>query len=245
MPKGHRQIVANNNENTVDPFGNNVAASQAYKAMERLVTATYMVTNLVPEDEILRGRIRLLSNDLLESTLELHNGFNSLGKDAVREITAQVRLALSLLDTLSTAGLISQMNLTILKEAFVSFVDNLGAMAVASSADGVELTKDYFDASLKSSTPIKMANSSDTSRLGTPNESTNHTNHNRNNNASKVRVNNIIEFITKRGSASVGDLSTIITNCSSKTLQRSLAMLVSRNILVKEGNKRWTRYFLA
>jgi len=58
------------------------------------------------------------------------------------------------------------------------------------------------------------------------------------------RVSTIIDFITKRGSASTGDVAALITGCSSKTLQRDLTKLVTEGILKKEGEKRWTRYSL-
>ncbi len=44
--------------------------------------------------------------------------------------------------------------------------------------------------------------------------------------------------------ARLGDLHTLFGDVSSKTIQRDLFDLVSRNILRKEGEKRWTTYFL-
>lgn len=44
--------------------------------------------------------------------------------------------------------------------------------------------------------------------------------------------------------ARLGDLHAIFGNVSSKTIQRDLQDLVSRNVLRREGNKRWTTYFL-
>lgn len=259
MPKGHIQSINNIGNEMVDPFGSNVAASQAYKTMERLVTATYMVTNLVPEQEPLRARIRDILNSLLEDTLHLRRGFNSLGSDSLKEIIAQVRLVMSLLDALYTSGLISSMNLNVLKGAFTKFSESILTLSEASSADGVELTPDYFELQSLSSGSDSAGNTKATrvqhrtassfnnsNTLKSKNNSTSKVpNKQSTSRASKVRVNNIIEFITKRGSANVSELSEVITGCSNKTLQRDLTALVKKSILKKEGSKRWTRYLIA
>ena len=59
------------------------------------------------------------------------------------------------------------------------------------------------------------------------------------------RLHTIVDFITKRGSASVGDIAQLIVGCSTKTLQRDLQKLLARGVLRKEGEKRWTRYSIA
>jgi hypothetical protein len=253
MTKGHLQDIRHEVNLKVDPFGSNVAASQAYKTMERLTTATYMVTNLVPECEPMRNRIRDILNTLLEDTLRLRRGFNSLGSDTLKEIVARVRLTMSMLDALYTSGLISKMNLRVLKSAFSTFVESLISMSEAASADGIELTTDYFqigttESDVNTNTPTyKPARKLQSNRYSATTQGSTQVQNNSSKlvNSAKVRANNIIEFITKRGSASAGELATVITGCSSKTLQRDLNNLLKRNILKKEGSKRWTRYLMA
>lgn len=55
----------------------------------------------------------------------------------------------------------------------------------------------------------------------------------------------IVEVISKRGSATIKDISNSVKNCSEKTLQRRLLELVEQGILQKEGKKRWSRYSLS
>ncbi len=62
--------------------------------------------------------------------------------------------------------------------------------------------------------------------------------------AKNGRVALILEFISQKGGASIGELSEIITDCSSKTLQRDVNDLIRNGVLKKTGSKRWTRYFL-
>ena len=54
----------------------------------------------------------------------------------------------------------------------------------------------------------------------------------------------ILDFIKEKGSVSVKDVATIITDCSEKTIQRELASLVNQGLLHRIGQKRWARYLL-
>lgn len=246
-------LVGNNM--SVDPFGNNAAAALAYKKMERLVTATHMVTNYVPEDENLRQRVRDIASNLLTDTITLRNGLTSLGAGALGDITAQVRLILSFLDALYASGLVSEMNLRVLKEAYTDFIQNLSAMARGNAGDSVVLTSEYFSTQISPQTSTKEARqvggikqamlqkkiarqykSKDVARAHTTTQAPIKSIE------SNDRVRTIVDFITKRGSASTGDVAQLITDCSSKTLQRDLTKLVATGILTKEGSKRWTRY---
>jgi len=250
--KAELDIVGNNAD--VDPFGTNAAAALAYKKMERLVTATYMVTNYVPKSENLRQRVRDIASNLLTDTITLRSGFTSLGTGALSSITAQVRTTLSMLDALYASGLISEMNLKVLKSAYTDFTQSLSAMAHGSASDGVELTSEYFSQAQATQQTSKQGLDVKGSRRGEvapPRKEVVPINK-RDVDKPKVRsskgterVQTILDFITKRGSASTGDVAQLITGCSSKTLQRDLTKLVQDGILTKEGEKRWTRYSLA
>jgi hypothetical protein len=236
MIKGLTQLQIMGDNRQVDPFGNNAAAAMAYKQMERLVTATHMVTNYVPNREILKGRVRDIASTLLTDTMKLRDGFTSSGINALSNIIAQVRLILSLLDTLYASGMISKMNLRILKDAYIDFSRNLESMATARAAEGVELTKEYFLQTVanSSSSNVKIEHS----------DSGQDKNKNKKKEASMARINAILDYLSKRDSAGTGDLAQVITNCSSKTLQRDLMSLVKAGKIKKFGHKRWTKYSL-
>lgn len=55
----------------------------------------------------------------------------------------------------------------------------------------------------------------------------------------------ILKIINKNKNSTIKDISTMISGCSEKTIQRELSALVLENVLKKTGEKRWTRYFLA
>ena len=58
------------------------------------------------------------------------------------------------------------------------------------------------------------------------------------------RRDQIISEISKKGEVSVKDISSVIKDCSEKTLQRELLALVAEGVLLKTGERRWSRYSL-
>ncbi len=55
----------------------------------------------------------------------------------------------------------------------------------------------------------------------------------------------IISTIGQKGELSIKDLEGVIKGCSEKTIQRELLSLVEQGVLVKSGERRWSRYALA
>jgi hypothetical protein len=62
--------------------------------------------------------------------------------------------------------------------------------------------------------------------------------------AKSIRHENVIKILKQKGVAKIGDLTAIITDCSSKTLQRDLNELVQEGIVLKKGERRWSTYEL-
>lgn len=55
----------------------------------------------------------------------------------------------------------------------------------------------------------------------------------------------ILDVIKESGSAMIKDFSEVITGCSEKTIQRRLSDLVLSGVLRKEGERRWSKYYLS
>ena len=55
----------------------------------------------------------------------------------------------------------------------------------------------------------------------------------------------ILELLKGGGHLTIKDFSSVIRDCSEKTIQRELLALVEENVLKKEGERRWSRYFIA
>lgn len=59
------------------------------------------------------------------------------------------------------------------------------------------------------------------------------------------RYETIINLLKKTKEISVKDVSSIVSDCSEKTIQRELLSLVDKGVLKKEGERRWSKYSLA
>lgn len=60
----------------------------------------------------------------------------------------------------------------------------------------------------------------------------------------KDRRERILRVIQNKGQVSIKDISKEVTDCSEKTIQRELVELVSKGVLKKEGERRWSTYAL-
>ena len=54
----------------------------------------------------------------------------------------------------------------------------------------------------------------------------------------------IKELLKKQQFVTVKDVVKTIKDCGEKTLQRELIAMVKDNVLRREGDRRWSRYFL-
>lgn len=59
------------------------------------------------------------------------------------------------------------------------------------------------------------------------------------------RKESIISIIKMKGEVGIKDISSVVINCSEKTIQRELMTMVSEGILRKSGDRRWSVYSLA
>jgi hypothetical protein len=60
--------------------------------------------------------------------------------------------------------------------------------------------------------------------------------------ASAGRKEKILAIIKDKGQASIKDVSSVISDCSEKTIQRELMSLISEGLITKQGERRWSRY---
>jgi predicted DNA-binding transcriptional regulator len=59
------------------------------------------------------------------------------------------------------------------------------------------------------------------------------------------RESKIMDVIRMKGKVSIKDISEAMPDVGEKTVQRALTSLVTRGVLKKEGERRWSRYALA
>lgn len=60
----------------------------------------------------------------------------------------------------------------------------------------------------------------------------------------QIRREAILEVVRKHGDVGIKDIGDVVGGCSQKTLQRELTALVTEGVLLKKGERRWSRYSL-
>jgi DeoR/GlpR family transcriptional regulator of sugar metabolism len=60
-----------------------------------------------------------------------------------------------------------------------------------------------------------------------------------------ARQESIVTILENKGPSYIKDISMLIREVSEKTIQRELQVLVDSGRVLKEGERRWTRYSVA
>lgn len=187
-----------------------------YKKTEKLVSAIYLLSNFISDKEPLKWQMRETGLDLLSQRL-----------------SADVFKLLSFLEVASVSGLISPMNYDILKYELESLIEAMEASTKGETTKSFIFPEQFFavpkgqapepvsDRELSVRPTIRHTGQSTTSRAGL-----------------------IIGLLKKDKALGIKDFTGAISDCSEKTIQRELASLVSKGLVIKEGEKRWSRYSL-
>ena len=120
LPRGGESSSLVQNSNSMEVFTATLA-----KKCERLATAIYLVTNFLSDTEPLKSRLRTLSIELVrEAAFTRSNGHMTEGHnlDALRGTILET---LSLLELSFIAGLLSEMNFSILKREYAVLRDSI------------------------------------------------------------------------------------------------------------------------
>ncbi len=56
------------------------------------------------------------------------------------------------------------------------------------------------------------------------------------------RLSKVLDIVLKNKAVSIKDISNVIRDCSEKTLQRELAVLIARGLVKRVGDRRWSQY---
>jgi hypothetical protein len=248
---------------------NDAYISPVLKKLEKVVTALYMVSDCMDESEPMKIALRTLGVNLISSIHSIGLDKPITKNFSLATIETDLGKALSFVDIASTVGLISTMNGGILKNELEKLQNMISQIIDSNANSGFKNTNfearalstfalkeflttdepafpaapmntmifkghDIKDTKVMSFT--KMSNKLDSAQTKktTPSSS---------DMAIKMmRRSNILKIIKDKNEVTIKDISTIIKDCSEKTLQRELSGLVLENVLKKEGNKRWSKY---
>lgn len=240
--------------------------SISYTKTNKLITALYMVTDIVETSEPLRNKLRTSGTDIISDIRSAPFG-------AINKISDIV----SFLDIASAMNIISEMNANILKKEFTELKNSIAELYSKNGPKNQPINlSDFFKTEVSSSDLPAISSSlisnghPRSNSIGIQKGSTllsalngvrmsdrkvNRGHVDDFELLKKERRQDIINLIKNMGgNATIKDIkdkaktspdkSEFLAYCSEKTLQRELVSMLKDNVLKKTGEKRWSRYFL-
>ena len=221
--------------------------SISYTKTNKLITALYMITDIIDKEEPLRNKLRTLGADIIS---DIHLLQLSTNVGIPTEIWKKIGETVSFLNIAGAVNMISEMNCSILRKEFLALKQSLEE---SRQTNLLEFFKDENLAPLSTSTT--KFNSIGHARIGVQKGSTlmkalsrvemsDRTNFNI---LKKQRRDEIILVIKNNAnSATITDIRIkgqgSLVSCGEKTLQRELVSMVKDSVLYRVGSKRWSKY---
>ncbi len=116
----------------------------SYKKTEKLLAALYVVTNLLSNDEPLKWNVRELGASLLNTVVSIKDKIYSNAGESMISLRIISLELVSLLDVASLSGMISPMNVNILKKEFSILLETISLRERASSSNNDFVFPDDF-----------------------------------------------------------------------------------------------------
>jgi DNA-binding transcriptional ArsR family regulator len=197
------------------------------KKTEKLVTAIFMVSDLMDKTEPLRNQLR-------SSSLKLLSDSN----------TSLISQIMSLISISTSIGLISDMNGGILIKELTGMKDSIPTMeSISFNSEALRSGGPVFSRTFSQGHNLPKQNSNVLNKikspLAQPKKDVREISAPKSN-----RRESILSLIKDKKEVTIKDISSQISDCSEKTIQRELIALLKDKIIEKAGEKRWSRYFL-
>lgn len=213
-----------------------------------LTLALYRVTDFFPQGEILKRQLREKANEIFGNVTEY--GYTDGREQEPLILLAKVETMKGYLRVARSMRLVRPINLTILEREYEFlehfFKQELVGSHVSGDRDqnpiGTSCNQQYDQQvhdvprakDSERSRPPEKGTARKAQRRGSTQRIANMTD----------RQKKILGYVEKASQAKIGDLSIVLTGVSAKTIQRDLHDLVQKDILKKDGQKRWTTYSL-
>jgi predicted transcriptional regulator len=212
------------NVSNLSIFKDNSSVIYIYKKTEKLVSAIYLLSNFISDKEPLKWQMRESGIELLSQSLTVTDRTGFLSK-AIKN--------LSFFEIAFLGGIISEMNYKILKFEFESLIQTVESAERTVGSKNLLFSEHFFDTASTNAIPkgqdtmsFKLSDKKEPPKLKDKN----------------TRQEIIMSLLKKNKELGIKDFVSSISDCSEKTIQRELALLVSNGSIKKEGEKRWSRY---
>lgn len=247
--KIHTTELAQKNQEPIAFFEKDAGFVFAFKKTEKLASAVYMITNLFSDNEPMKWTLRKKVSDMLSFMLGYKDIKDSSLSDFSYNAKTRVLELVSMLEVSFRAGLISQMNYSIIKHEFSNLADVFSIpSAPTKEASFDAISKNFFDV-VDTRSRITDNHSRSEHVTGVSQVSYNPVKDKdvvldtgvfkRSN-----RQNIILGLLKKKKELTIKDIALVIKDCSEKTIQRELISFIEAGVLKRTGERRWSKYSL-
>ena len=220
-----------------------------FKKTEKIVTALYLVTNLIKDNDPLKWEIRERCMSLISSTIALA-GIDSQEKNSyMRFFLSSILETRTFVNISFGSHIISKMNAELIIAEIDALVIHMKERASESATRaGYVLSKSFFATEQPSRTDdkgqVKTDEAIDQNQASGKEKSVMSFRKSPNDNTipKDSRKSSIIELLKKQPNLTIKDIVKVIPDCSTKTVQRELSDLVRGGVIKKVGDRRWSRY---
>jgi len=235
------------------------------KKIENIVSAVFLITNLVSNDEIIKTKIRQTALDCLSDSNKM-TWLQDVTLVVLQEIAGKVTHMSSLLDIAFWSGLISHMNVSILQKEIEKVKTQLMSV-ISRYKNKYYINSSFFitEEDLISAHKSNLSKGQKGHHLNSLNKGqdkghgikdTSKVNDNVlynktlsrkviNEDYKKGRRDAILALLREKSNLTVKDFGSVIKEYSEKTIQRELQALVQEGIIRRQGERRWSTYSLA
>ncbi len=224
-----------------------------YNRSNRLVSAVFLVMSVVENNSDIKEKIKENALELIPLCVSLKEVRGAVSSNILSQIEKKILELLSFLEVAAVAGFVSQMNTSILRKEFESFL-----VSIAEFANGVEeLEQNSLNEVLASKNesqgPTKTS-MSDTKPVSQDQRGfarvidqdlSKIKDENKGHNRKDLRKNAILEYVRNHPNVSIKEIAPNIKGCGEKTIQRELVDLVGSGLVHRVGERRWSRYTVA
>lgn len=239
-----------------------------FKKTEKIVTAIYLLTGLMSDKEPMREKLRTLATNMLSNALLMSE--RVWGEETYQKNLSSALCEMSVLfDVAETAKMISKMNHKIISDELKKLLDFLVTSSSNYSSAKIAFPSGMFDGDYNyvpdQAYQAENNNSPKDINIGKSNlsqgqeqvkdiqkkisinrvsiEKSSEEGKNIKDKNSRQEI--IISMLKGGVKLTIKDFAKNIKGCSDKTIQRELIAMVSKGVLKKEGERRWSKYFLA
>jgi hypothetical protein len=246
-----------------------------FQKTEKLVKAVYLLTGLMSEKEPMRDRARELANKMLENALNMSDrvwGEETYQKNLLSAI-GELSVLFDVAENAKMMSKMNHQIITVelrkLADFIVTSSSNFSSAKIAFEPNIFDGNYNYIpEQTLKApSAPITNANTIKNDPITDTNVSYKGQKESVVENVKNIptekmsviktvapikivkdknnRQDIILSMLKSGVKLTIKDFAQNIKDCSEKTIQRELLTLVSKGVLKKEGERRWSKYFIA